>query len=404
MDISLRPVSDAELEEMVRAASLAFGFEYSKEFVDTERLVFEPERAIGAFEGSHIVGTSATATFRVTVPGAEVPAAGLTSVSVIPTHRRRGVLNSLMEHHLEDAARHGETLSILWASEAAIYGRYGYGMATGACRFAIDRAHSRFAQPHQPSGRTRVVDQEEALRAFPQIYEREQRSHPGMIRWTPDWWRYFLTHPMHQKDGAPTYVLHETGGVLDGYLDYKFKRAWDEGVPTGTVEVDDLIANSPEAYADLWRYCLDLDLASQVTGWHLRPDEPLLHLLAEPRRLRLTIGDGLWVRLVDVAAALAARRYAASGRLTIAVRDAFSPKNDGVYELEGGPDGAECRTASGEPDLTLGVADLGAAYLGGTRLRTLEEAGRVVEETPGAIAWADAMFAWDPPPWSPHVF
>jgi predicted acetyltransferase len=404
VDISLRAVSHAELEDMVRAASLAFGFEYSKEIVDTERLVFEPERAIGAFEGDRLVGTSATATFQVTVPGALVAAAGLTTVSVIPTHRRRGVLNALMEHHLEDAGQHGEPLSILWASEAAIYGRYGYGMATGSCRFTIDRAHSRFALPHQPTGRTRVVDREEALRAFPDVYEREQRSHPGMIRWTPEWWRYFLTHPMHQKDGASTYVLHETAGVVDGYLDYKFKRGWDEGVPTGTVEVEDLIANNPGAYADLWRFCLDLDLSAQVTGWHLRPDEPLLHLLAEPRRLRLTMGDGLWVRLVDVPAALAARRYATTGRLTFAVRDPFSPGNEGVYELEGGPDGAECRPGSGDPDLTLSAADLGATYLGGTRLRTLEEAGRVVEETPGAIARADAMFAWDPPPWSPHVF
>ena len=404
MDISLRPLSDAELEDMARAASLAFGFDFSQELVDVERMVFEPERAVGAFEGDRLVGTSATATFEVTVPGALVPVAGLTTVSVIPTHRRRGVLTALMEHHLEEVDRHGEALSILWASEAAIYGRYGYGMATGSCRFIIDRAHSRFERPHQPSGRTRVVDREEALRAFPQVYDREQRSHPGMIRWTEEWWRYFLSHPMHLKDGTPTYVLHETSGVVDGYLDYKFKRAWDEGVPTGTVEVDDLIANSPGAYADLWRYCLDLDLASQVTGWHLRPDEPLLHLLAEPRRLRLTMGDGLWVRLVDVPGGLAARRYAVEGRLTLAVRDAFNPKNEGVYELEGGPDGAECLPGSGEPDLTVGVADLGAAYLGGTRFRILEEAGRVVEERPGAIARADAMFAWDPPPWSPHVF
>jgi predicted acetyltransferase len=404
VDISLRPISDDELDDMVRAAALAFGFEYSKEVVDTERLVFEPDRATGAYEGDTLVGTSATASFQLAVPGAVVPAAGLTSVSVIPTHRRRGVLTALMEHHLEDASRYGEALSVLWASEAAIYGRFGYGMATANCRFAIDRTHSRFAHPHRTTGRTRVVTEEEALRALPEVYGREQGSHPGMIQWTLAWWRYFLTHPMHHKEGEPTYVLHETAGDVDGYLIYKFKRSWDEGVPTGTVDVDDLIANSPGAYADLWRYCLDLDLAAQVTGWHLRPDEPLLHLLAEPRRLRLTVGDGLWVRLVDLPAALGARRYAAEGRLTFAVRDAFTPKNDGGYELEGGPEGAECRPSAGEPDLTLGTEDLGAAYLGGTRFRTLEGAGRVVEEQTGAIALADAMFAWDPPPWSPHTF
>jgi predicted acetyltransferase len=404
VDITLRRIADDELDDMVRAAALAFGFDYSKEFTDAERIVFEADRSTGAYEGDALVGTSATATLRLTVPGTILPAAGLTTVSVIPTHRRRGVLTALMERHMEDALEHGEPLSILWASEAAIYGRYGYGMATASCRFTIDRAHARFARPHQPSGRTRVVDQEEALRAFPEIYRREQESHPGMIQWTPAWWRYFLTHPMHREEGAPIYAVHESAGALDGYVVYKFKRSWAEGVPTGTVDIDDIIANSPGAYADLWRYCLDLDLAAQVTGDHLQPDEPLLHLLSEPRRLRLTLGDGLWVRLVDVSTALAARRYAVSGRLRIAARDAFSPKNDALYELEGGPDGAQCRPASGEPDLTLGVADLGAAYLGGTRFRTLGGAGRVVEETPGAISLADAMFAWDPPPWSPHVF
>jgi predicted acetyltransferase len=404
VDISLRPISDDELDDMVRTAALAFGFEYSKEFVDIERLVFEPDRTAGAFDGNVLVGTSATATFRLTVPGAVAPAAGLTTVSVIPTHRRRGVLTALMEHHLEKVGGRGEPLSILWATEASIYGRFGYGMATASCRFRIDRAHSRFQRPHRSTGRTRVVDQEEALRAFPEIYRREQESHPGMIQWTPAWWRYFLTHPLHHKEGGPIYVLHDTAGALDGYLVYRFKRGWNEGVPTGTVEVDDLIANGPGAYADLWRYCLDLDLAAQVTGDHLRADEPLLHLLFEPRRLRLTVGDGLWVRLVDVPAALTARRYAVTGRLTLAVRDAFSPKNEGLYELEGGPDGAECRPASGEPDLTLGAGELGAAYLGGTRFRTLERAGRVVEGRPGAITRADAMFAWDPAPWSPHVF
>jgi predicted acetyltransferase len=164
------------------------------------------------------------------------------------------------------------------------------------------------------------------------------------------------------------------------------------------------MALTTDAYVALWRFCFDMDLAGKFEGWGRPVDEPLLHLLAHPRALRFGLGDGLWLRLVDVAGALAARRYSAEGQLTLEVRDAFCPWNEGRFVLEGGPDGARCRTGGDEPDLLVDAADLGAAYLGGARFGTLHRAGRVEEVTAGALARADAMFTWDPPPWCPHVF
>ncbi|MGH2681844.1 MAG: GNAT family N-acetyltransferase [Actinomycetota bacterium] len=404
MDITLRPISSDELEEYVRAGSLAFGYEFNPAFVESERLVFEPERSVAAFEGDRLVGGGIAASLPLAVPGGVVPTAGLTSVAVIPTHRRRGVLSAVMQHHFEEVRERGEALSILWASEAIIYGRFGYGSATFFCRFEVERSDAGFIHEHRPAGRMRVVDRDEAIASFPAVYDRIQPLQPGMIAWTPKWWRYGYTHPEHEREGKFTFVFHESDQGPDGYVAYRFKPEFVDGSPRGTVEVEELVALTPEAYSDLWRYCFDIDLSTRIKGGGLRPEEPLLHLLAEPRRLRLRVGDGLWVRTLDVAAALEARRYAVEGRLRLAVRDALCPWNEGVWELEGGPDGAEVRPSSGEPDLELGASELGAIYLGGPRLRPLEQAGRVIETSPGAIRRADIMFSWDPPPWSPHIF
>jgi predicted acetyltransferase len=164
------------------------------------------------------------------------------------------------------------------------------------------------------------------------------------------------------------------------------------------------MAETTAAYTALWRYCLDVDLMRTITAGERSPEEPLVHLLAEPRRLRITLQDGLWVRPVDVPAALSARRYARDGQVVLAVRDALCPWNDGRFELDGGPEGAGCRASDRDPDLELEAADLGAAYLGGTRLRILHRAGRVRELRPGAVAAADRMFSWDPLPWCPEIF
>jgi predicted acetyltransferase len=404
VDITIRPITAEELEDYLKASALAFGHEFKPEMVEGEREVLEPDRSVAAFEGERLVGGAITASLPLAVPGGVVPTAGVTSAMVIPTHRRRGILTAVMQHHFEEVRARGEALSILWASEAIIYARFGYGAATHFCRFDIERSDARFVQPHRPAGKMRVVDRDEAIESFPHVYDQMQPHQPGMIAWTPTWWRFGYTHDELFHEGKLKFVLHETGAGADGYVAYKFKPEFVDGIPRGTVEVEELLALTPEAYADLWRYCFDIDLSVRIKGEGLRPDEPLLHLLAEPRRLRLTVGDGLWVRPLDVATALSARRYSVEGRLLLGVRDALCPWNEGVWELEGGPDGAECRPGSGEPDLELGIAEVGAIYLGGPRLRALEQAGRVAEVSPGAIGRADLMFSWDPPPWSPHIF
>jgi predicted acetyltransferase len=340
----------------------------------------------------------------VTVPGGVIPAAGVTMVGVLPSHRRRGLLTAMMRRQLDDVRDRGEPLALLWASESGIYGRFGYGVGALASRFRFDRG-AAFEGPPSTGGRISLMSKDAALAAFPPVYDQVRLGQPGMVDRPGGWWFARLADTqVHRGDfGRFFFAAHESDRV-DGYAVYRFEHHWPEGGPEGTVEVVELLATTPEAYAELWRFCLDLDLAARVEAWRRPPDDPILFMLADPRRARVRIQDSLWVRPVDVAAALAARRYAVKDRLRLEIRDPFCPWNEGRYELVGGPDGAECHRTDAYPDLELSAADLGAVYLGGMRWGPLARAGRVKERSPRAVRRADLMFGWDPAPWCPHVF
>jgi predicted acetyltransferase len=371
-----------------------------------EQPVFADARTLGAFEGDGLVGAAASLPREISVPGGTQPVAAITGVGVLPTHRRRGILTALMRRQLDDIRAGGDALAALWASEGSIYQRFGYGLGTMTSHFAIDRRHARFARPSTVRGAVRLVDRGDAPGAFGPIYDRVRAERPGMLDRPPAWWDYLLADPEQDREGFSAYfhALYESPEGPDGYAIYRIKQGWSSQGADHTMEVEELMAGTPEAYEALWRYCLDIDLVGRIEGWKRPVDEPLPFMLSEPRRLQVTVRDGLWVRPVDVPRALEARRYSASGATTVAVRDPFCPWNDGTYRLEAGPDGASCTRTDAEPEIVADAADLGAALLGGVALATLVRAGRVQEAVSGTVARADAMLRWDPAPWSPHVF
>ena len=406
MDIEIRPIEPAEFEELMRVSSLAFGHEPIKEEVQAERLVFEIDRSLAAFDGTAMAGETMVASFQLSVPGAILPAAGVTSVAVAPTHRRRGVMTALTRRQLSDSRDRGEPLSALYASEAAIYGRFGYGLASFKTELEIERAHTAFSDLELEPRSIRVISKEEALGLYPAVFESVRPHRPGFHDRNQAWWKYTFQELERDREGFNRYLytLSEGPEGADGYLVYRTKQDWSQGFANGTADVVEMVTANTNAYAALWRYCFDLDLMARTTAW-LRPvDEPLLHMLAEPRRLRFKVEDGLWVRLVDVPATLAGRRYMAEGKTVLEVKDSFCPWNEGRFELVGGPDGSECRATDAEPDLVLTAADLAAVYLAGVRFAALRQAGRIIENKPGAVRRADAMFAWDPAPWCPDMF
>jgi predicted acetyltransferase len=368
--------------------------------------ITEFDRTLAFFDGKEMVATAGIFSYEMTVPGGALPCGGVTRVSVLTTHRRRGLLRAMMRRQLDDMHERREPLAALYASEAPIYGRFGYGLSTYQAAVEIERSRGAFAKTVTGSGRLSMVDVQTGVREFSRVWQQARHNQPGMLTFDERWMGNKLTELEPHREGAsPQYrVLHQTDGNPSGFAIYRVKMDWDSSGPNGQLRLEMLVAASAEAYAALWRHVLDVDLMARVSA-EMRPvDEPLRFLLADSRQPKTRVEDGLWLRLVDVAAALAGRRYAVEGRLALRVRDAFCPWNDGPYELVGGPDGAECKSIGGPPDLELDAADLAALYLGGNRFRALFEAGRIQELRPGAIARADAMFATDRAPWCPSHF
>ncbi|HEY3209866.1 MAG TPA: GNAT family N-acetyltransferase [Actinomycetota bacterium] len=406
MDVEIRPVTHDEFELYLRATERAFGHQPTLEEIENERKVFEPERSLAVFEGDRIVGTTGAFSLEVTVPGGTLPMAGVTEVGVAHTHRRRGLLTMMMRRQLDHVRELGEPLAGLWASEGAIYQRFGYGLATYASELEIERQWTGFARPYEWPGSVRLVEKDEAMRLMPPVLEKVADATPGMWKRSQAFWEHSFADLENWRDGASPlfFAIYESPDAPEGYVAYRVKHDWRSGLPKSTLRVRELLAATPEATAALWRSCFDHDLIGKIESWPRPLDEPLLHMLANPRALRLRVTDGLWLRLVDGPQALASRRYSTTGHVVFEVHDTFCPWNEGRYELEGGPDGASCRPSDHEPDLVVEAADLGAAFLGGARFGHLHRAGRVVEVTPGALGRADGMFGWDPLPFCSGLF
>jgi predicted acetyltransferase len=408
MSIEVRTISQADLRAWIDAVETAFGEETRDDrFADWQRII-DPERVLGAYEGERIVGGGADFAFRLTVPGGrQLPAAGVTAVGVLPTHRRRGILNQMMRRQLEDVRRRGEPLAILWASEGSIYQRYGYGLASLNASFEIDRDRSQFRDTHAASGTVRLVGRDEAARLLPPVYDAVRAVTPGFYERSEDWWDVeILSDYEWARRGASRkfYAVHERDGRATGYAIYRIRSEWGDVGSKSVLRVIEAFAVDPAATRDVWRYLFDVDLIAQITAHPAPVDHPLLLMLAEPRRLRLRLGDGLWLRILDVPAALSGRGYAADGQLVIQVEDALLPELSGTWRLGVEKGTAEVAATDGPPDLVLDTTDLAAVYLGAFTFAELAAAGRGHEPTAGARERADAMFATERRPWCPEIF
>ncbi len=380
----------------------------------------ELDRTLAAFDGAMPVGTAGAHTFQLTVPGFRtLPAAGVTWVSVRPSHRRRGVLSSMMRRQLADVRERGEPLAVLWASESVIYPRFGYGRGMWHADFTLHRSEGTLAgtAPADPSLRLRIAEPTAVLPELAKIYDTVLPSRPGFIARGEAWWRRAVYDPPERRQGAsPLHcLLAEDDSGPRGYALYSAVPRWDSAtaLPDGVLTVRELVSSDAAASAALAADLLSRDLTAEFHLGQRPADDPLLTQLADPRRARPRLKDGLWVRIIDVPAALAGRRYSSPVNAVLEVRDRLLPSNAGRWRLATTrPDGdwgaleASCVAAEpGAPaDVTLDVAELGAAYLGGTRLGELAGAGLVGEGRPGAVRQLSAALAWDPAPWCPVNF
>ena len=404
MEIEVRTIGDGEREKWVRAGDASFSEILKEDEVAAMLPTIDADRSFAALDGDLIVGTSAAITTRMVVPGgARIPTAAVTMVGVSPTHRRRGINTSMMRAILEQAVERGEPVGALFASEGAIYGRFGYGLSAYLGEFQAESARMQYVRGYEPRGRTALVSREEAMPLIGRIYDEALR--PGGVERSAVLRDLRFASVGEDKDKSWFYAVHlGADGEPDAYAVYSMKHEWPRSVPAGTIEVRESMASTPSGYAAIWRYVFDIDLAATVEAWGRPADEPLFQLLREPRRLRFGLMDGLWVRLIDIPTALGARRYARDGRLVFDVSDPFRPANDGRYELVVEDGAGRCEPTDDEPDLAGSVNVLGAVYLGGVSFGQLAEASQVEERREGSVRLADAMFASFPAPWCPWAF
>jgi len=404
VDLELRGIEPDEVARFLRAATVPFGQTEWTDDGEFPSYLLAHDRALAVCDDGAIVANAAAFTFRLTVPGAtQVDVAGVTMVGVQPTHRRRGLLRWMMDVQLDDVAARGEPIAVLTASEASIYERFGYGLATFSSRWELASEHATMLTPTSGDGRVRLVDGDAAVAAARTVYDAAAATRVGEIVRPADWWGPIF-HPVHEgRPRTPKFftAVHETtGGRPDAFARYEIEPNWPDGVPTNKLRVVELHATSPDAEAAMWEYLFGVDLVGVLEAGTRPLDEPLRFRLPDSRRLRAgRVRDHLWVRVLDVGAALGARTYGVDDALVIELVDGFRPANSGCWRVDGGPEGATCAPTDAVPDLALGAPDLGAIYLGGVAPSTLAAAGRVQERTAGALARADRFFTVHPLPW-----
>ncbi|MFF0344150.1 GNAT family N-acetyltransferase [Kribbella sp. NPDC004875] len=381
-----------EWDDLLELLDMAFSSPWTDAQYEAERGIWERERSVVAIDDGQLVGHTGTFSHRMSVPGGQLPVAGVTMVGVRPTHRRRGILRDLMRAQLTAVHEAGEPLAALTASEPVIYPRFGYGLAADHQEIVVPKV-SRALRPVAGIDdiRIRYVDLRENLARCAELRNRLALERPGMFQHDERWQVYAISDNVTSSTANASKlrcVVAERDGELTGFAYYRTKRA-----EKGYVDVQRVHAVDLASHAALWRYLLEPDLLSQTHCEMLASDDPLLDLLLDPRAPSPITRDGLWIRPVDVGRALAGRTYARDVDVVIEVADDFLPWNAGRWHLVGGPDGATCESVSRDADLTLDVRDLGAVYLGRPSLERLGRAGLVAEHTAGALAATAQAFS-----------
>ena len=407
-DIAIRPVTDDEYPAFVLAFMEGFSEDMpSDTFTDMIKSVLPAERTLAAFDGDAIVGTFGGYALDVTVPGGSLPMEGTTVVTVFPTHRRMGLLRSMMQEHLENAARNGYAIAGLWASESDIYGRFGYGIASYYQSYDLRGPDIAFRDDVDVD-RIRRVTVDDARELFPPVFDRVLPTKPGMYARTGEWWESEIFRDedwMKHGRTAKRYVVHEGPAGVEGYAIYRqTAQESDDGHANGKVVVIEFVAATPRAHASLWSYLTQIDGCPNIEHWNVPVDDPLPYIVKEGRRVRVkSRGDALWIRILDVVAALEGRTYEVDGAITFEFVDRFRPETSGVYRIVVDGGDASVAEVDAEPELSIDDDALGGLFLGGQDARAYHAAGRIRGDA-DAVAELDRLFHTSIQPWCNQVF
>lgn len=397
--LEMRAVTDDETSGFVATLAQAFGEEISEEALASELRIFERDRSLAVLRpDGAMVATAGAYSFDLALPGgASAPCSGVTLVSVRQDHRRRGLLTRMLRHLLDDASDRGEPFAALWASEGVIYGRYGFGPAVPMQRLQVPRAKLVLRDPVSTSG-IEVVAVDEAAERLAPLYERARQQRPGLLSRSSDWWHHLVVNdPAGDRNGAgPRMVAVLPEG---GYALYRLRPNWvDHGVADGTVVVEELISLHPEATAALWSYLAMTDLAGTVRAPARPLDDPLQAMVVDGSQVQATTYPPMYLRVLDVAAALEARGYLVDGSITFAVEDPVYPERSGTFHLEVVDGVGRCEPTAARAELSLSMESLSTVFLGGVSPRVLAQARRIEEAAAGAVDRLTGLLAADAAP------
>ncbi|MFE7166871.1 GNAT family N-acetyltransferase [Streptomyces sp. NPDC057616] len=412
-DIDVRPITEAELPEWLRAVKTGFlqTPTVSDKELEARRERFEESRYLGAFDGGRCVATFRSFEQEVTaVGGNPVTADAISGVTVTATHRRRGLLTRMMSQDLAAAKERGDCVATLIAAEYPIYGRYGFGPATSVAEWTVDvpRAglDARWSGP-EDGGRIDLVSGEEVRKIGPELHDRVRAATPGVVSRSDWWWRLNTgVLGLDPKWTEPFYAVYRAAnGEVEGLAAYVVDDKWGDAMqPQDTATVRELIAATPAAQRALWHYLCSIDWVTYVKSGPRAPDDLLPLFLPDARAARITsVGDWLWVRILDVVRALESRTYEGAGSLVLEVADRAG-LTGGRYRLEASAQGASCTPTTESAELTLDVGDLARLWLGDESVTRLVALGRVQEERAGAALVGDALLRTSRRPWCPDMF
>jgi predicted acetyltransferase len=410
MSAEIRLVPEDRFAEYIRTAEIAFSENMDDDLIGRLEVVADKSRFLCAIDNDQFVGTSGVFTQRLSVPGGEVAAGGVTFVTIVPSHRRRGLMSGMMRAMIDDCHRRGEPIAMLWAAEGAIYQRFGYGQATDSVNLAAETQAIRFTRDWKREGQIRLLPAGEGRELIDPVYQAARGARAGFLMRDEKWWPGVLPNKEKDKKGGEVkrLAVFEVDGSVEAYAVYKTKSEWSERGPSFPLTVEEAVGCTPRGTREIWRFLFEVDLVRTLKTWRLPTDHPIFSLVAEPRRLGTNVGDGLWVRIVEVVSALAARTYGidghGDGRLVFEMADEYCPWNAGRWSLEVSDGRAQITRTNADPDLGLDANDLASMYLGGVTATGLAGAGRVVELRPGGLAAADRLFPTALQPWCPQEF
>jgi predicted acetyltransferase len=411
----IRALTREDIPEFLSIDQWAFAFDnaqkaaFAKNFADS--MDWDHVYGVALADDAPNVGTFGWIPFSLAVPGGDLPCAGVTAVSVHPLHRRKGCLRAMMQHHLTDAVEAGRVVSALFAAETPIYGRFGFGLASQSLRLTIARGAALRPLADSctsPSLRMEIADQTVHMDELAECYETWRSQRPGTVDKVEQAHRasVFIDPPEYRQGAESLRVLiaeGEQGGPARGYALFRRTQS-KEGFVGGTVQVHEFVARDPGAAHTLWSTLVDLDLMGSLRTCPLPVDDPIMHLLVDSRGPKPEVSDNLWVRILDLPAALAGRDYAAPVDTVLEVTDELISSNAGRWHLRGGPQGARCTRTDAPADLSLDVRTLASAYLGGHSLGALAAGGLVNELVPGTLLPASTALGWPVAPFSSWCF